>query len=313
MKVIIISGATATGKTDIGLALARRYGGEIVNFDSLLLYREINIGTAKPEARELQEIPHHMINVRSITEPMNAADYAAAALPIVEQLLSEKKIVYLVGGSGFYLQALLKGMYHSPTTTIEIQKRSDELYQAEGITPFLRILQQQDPESHDRYHANDHYRIRRAVEHWWSTGTKFSTERLRKEESNKTMSSASIHPWQVLHLYLDVPKEEHLAIIQQRTKRMLDQGLLAEVDGLLESGFSGKEKPIQSIGYREILEYRAGNFDSIEACQERIIISTRQLAKAQRTWFKKENSRKEFHPLRQRDLLFAEVEKFLIA
>ena len=141
MKVIIVSGPTATGKTDVSIQLAKTFGGEIVNFDSLLLYKEINIGTAKPTAKEQRMVPHHMVDVRSISQPMNAADYAREAYPIVERLLKEKKIVYLTGGSGFYLQALLKGMYDSPTTPIAISQKSDKLYEAEGITPFLKILE----------------------------------------------------------------------------------------------------------------------------------------------------------------------------
>jgi tRNA dimethylallyltransferase len=313
VKVIILSGPTASGKTSISLELAQRFGGEVVNFDSLLLYREINIGTAKPDQRERQLVPHHMIDVASISDPMNAADYARVALPVVQALLQQQKLVYLVGGSGFYLQALLKGMYESSTTPLEIQQRSQELYETQGIAPFREILQQHDRPSFERYHENDHYRIRRAVEHWWSVGTRFSDERSRKDEGNQMLPESNIHGWETLHLYLDLPKAEHLQIIESRTRLMLQSGLLTEVEQLLQQGFSGKEKPLQSIGYRETLDYLAGKFPTLEECVERIIISTRQLAKSQRTWFKKDNSKKQFHPLRQKDLILAEVEKFLNA
>jgi tRNA dimethylallyltransferase len=311
MKVIVISGPTASGKTDLAVELAQKFGGEVVNFDSLLLYREINIGTAKPTPEEMKSVPHHMINVRSITEPMNAADYAREALPIVERLLSEKKIVYLVGGSGFYLQALLKGMYDSPTTPKDILKKSDELYETEGIAPFRTILKVHDPSSFERYHENDHYRIRRAVEHWWTTGSPLSKARSEKDESNSGLLRPTVHDWDVLHIYLDLPKEEHLRIIEKRTDRMLRDGLVEEVRSLLERGFSGLEKPLQSIGYKETLNFVFGVYKDLRECRERMIISTRQLAKSQRTWFNRDSFKERFHPLTQRSEIFKRVEKFI--
>lgn len=311
MKVIIVSGPTASGKTKISLELARQFGGEIVNFDSLLLYREINIGTAKPTPDELKGVQHHMLDVASISHPMNAADYSRVALPVVTRLLQQNKLVYLVGGSGFYLQALLKGMYESPTTPAEILQKSKNLYQAQGIEPFLTLLKEHDPESLALYHANDHYRVRRAVEHWWTTGNKLSSARGQKDSANEAHPFASIHGWDLLHLHLDLPKDEHLQIIRDRTRQMLDQGLELEVKELLAKGFTGQEKPLQSIGYKEILDHHFGKYSSLADCQERIIISTRQLAKAQRTWFKRDLNKQVFHPKQSKQLIFQAVAKFL--
>src|SRR5665647_2896322 len=294
MKVIIVSGPTATGKTDLAVELALKFGGEVVNFDSLLLYKEINIGTAKPSVTERKRVPHHLIDVRSIAQPMNAAEYAGTAMPLINQLLKNKTNVFLTGGSGFYLQALLKGMYDSPTTPPEIRQRSDKLYDNEGIKPFQEILKLHDPETHDRYHENDHYRIRRAVEHWWANGTPLSQQRVRKDELNQGLASPSVHDWDIQHIYLDMPKEEHLRIIMKRTDKMLDAGLQSEVKDLLEKGFTGLEKPLQSIGYKEILDFHFGVYKNLSECRERIIISTRQLAKSQRTWFKKDPFKQEF-------------------
>lgn len=310
MKVVVISGPTASGKTDLAVELATKFGGEVVNFDSLLLYKEIEIGTAKPTPEEQKTIPHHMLNVRSISNPMNAADYAREALPVIEKLLSEKKLVYLVGGSGFYLQALLKGMYDSPTTPKEITKRSDELYEKEGIAPFLTILKEQDRKSFERYHENDHYRVRRAVEHFWTTGSPLSEAREEKDDSNEKMDRPTIHNWDLLHIYLDLPKEEHLKIIEKRTDRMLSTGLIEEVKDLLAQGFTGQEKPLQSIGYKETLDYILGVYKNLAECRERIVISTRQLAKSQRTWFNRDSFKKTFHPLEERSEIFLQVEKF---
>lgn len=310
MKVIVLSGATATGKTDICIELARKFGGEVVNFDSLLLYKEITIGTAKPTPSEQGEIPHHMIDVASISNPLNAADYARMAFPLIQELHAQHKLVYLVGGSGFYLQALIQGMYDSPTTCPKITEKSDFLYRESGIAPFLKILSEVDPLSFERYHENDHYRVRRATEHFWNTGTPLSLERSIKDEENQQRKE-NIHGWEVLHLYLEIPREEHFEIIKKRTDRMLTTGLMKEVKTLLEAGFSGEEKPLQSIGYKEALQLISGEFRDRGACAERINISTRQLAKAQRTWFNRIQDKHSFHPLTEREDLFERVESFL--
>lgn len=311
MKVVIISGPTATGKTNTAIDLATHFGGEVVNFDSLLLYKEITIGTAKPTTEERKQILHHMIDVTSIAQPMNASDYMKAAYPIVEKLLKDKKTVYLTGGSGFYLQALLKGMYDSPTTPTDVMKRSELMYSNEGITPFLDVLRQHDPGSFERYHENDHYRIRRAVEHWWTNGTPLAEQRMKKNEDNKTLPGSTIHGWDVFHAYLDLPKEEHLKIIESRTDRMLESGLIEEVQSLLNQGFTGLEKPLQSIGYKEALNFIFGVYKTKAECRERIVISTRQLAKSQRTWFNRDPSKKLFHPLKDNENLREEIRKFL--
>lgn len=311
MKVIVISGPTASGKTDLAVELAQKFGGEVVNFDSLLLYKEINIGTAKPTVEEQQAIPHHMIDVRSISEPMNAADYSREALPLIEKLLNEKKLVFLVGGSGFYLQALLKGMYESTTTPKEITAQSDTLYESKGIQPFLDILREHDPKTFNRYHENDHYRIRRAVEHWWTTGTPLSLAREEKDGANDKLDATNIHGWDLLHIYLNIPKEEHWDIIEKRTDKMLKNGLIKEVKDLLAKGFSGLEKPLQSIGYKESLDLIFGSYKSEVECRERIIISTRQLAKSQRTWFNRDPRKFEFHPLKDKSRILETIENFL--
>lgn len=311
MKVIIVSGPTACGKTKISIELAKKFNAEVVNFDSLLLYKEISIGTAKPTPHEMDGVVHHMIDVATISDPLNASSYAELALPIVNEIHTRGKNVILTGGSGFYLQALLKGMYDSPTTPKEILQRSEDLYRREGITPFLEILKISDLESFKRYHENDHYRIRRAVEHFWTHGTPLSELRVSKDQENQTLKDGNIHGWKLCHIYLNIPRDEHLEIIRVRTQHMLQEGLLDEVRGLLHSGFTGAEKPLQSIGYKESLDYLAGKITSIEELIEKITISTRQLAKSQRTWFNREKEKLEFHPLSQRNEIFERVGEFL--
>ncbi len=307
--LIVISGPTATGKTSISIEIAEKINGEVINFDSLLFYREINIGTAKPSKAEMKDIPHHMIDTHSIYAPINAADYARETVPIINEIHARDRVPILTGGSGFYLQALLKGMFDSQTTPHEITKKSDLLFQKEGIAPFRLFLQEHDSESFDRYHKNDHYRIRRAVEHYWTTGTTFSESR-KKMDKKSDISPAKKFNWSILHIYSDIPKDTHFDIIQQRTKMMLNNGLLDEVRSLLDSGATGNEKPLNSIGYKESIAFLAGEYASKTDLEEAINIHTRQLAKSQRTWFKKQD-KLSFNPIEERELIFKACKEFI--
>lgn len=308
-KVIIISGPTATGKTDLSLELAKQFNGEVVNFDSLLFYKELNIGTAKPTDAELAQVKHHMVNTHSIKDAINAAEFARLATPIIIDCHQREKAVILSGGSGFYLQALTEGMYDSITTPTEVTERSNTLYAEEGIDPFIAILKQIDTPSFERYHENDHYRIRRAVEHFWTTKTPFSDARKQMPEKKKK-SPTVINNWDILHIHLDIPKEEHYNYILSRTDRMVANGLVEEVKSLLESISSGLEKPIQSIGYKETIDYINDKFESIEDYKERLSINTRRLAKSQRTWFKKLD-KLCYNPLLEKNKIVVKCEKFL--
>lgn len=308
-NIIIISGPTATGKTSLSLKVAKKFGGEIVNFDSLLFYKELNIGTAKPSLEEQALVKHHLINTHSITSPINAAYYLKLAIPCIQDLHAQNKNVILVGGSGFYLQAVLNGMYDSPTTSTELLKRSQDLYDAEGINPFIEILKENDLQSFKKYHQNDHYRIRRAVEHFWMTGQSFFESRLKMPQRLEN-SPAKKLGWNVLFNYIDIPKEEHLKIIAQRTFDMINNGLIQEVEELLSLGYTGEEKPFASIGYKETIDYIKGHFATKEEYIDRLNINTRQLAKAQRTWFKK-LEKKQYNSLTDKDIISKDISTFL--
>ena len=296
-------------KTATSINLAKKFGGEIVNFDSLLFYKELNIGTAKPTVTEQQGIPHHLIDMASISHSINAADYIKLTLPIIEKIHNENKIVYLVGGSGFYLQALLYGMYDSITTPPHIIQRSNDLYEREGIAPFLTFLEENDPISFHRYHANDHYRLRRATEHYWTTGSQMSLVRIGMEDK-KTKSPMQTLNWNVFHAYLDMPKNEHFKIICARTQHMLESGLMNEVSNLLKNGYTGLEKPMQSIGYKECLYSLQVSPLGQDQIAEKINIATRQLAKSQRTWFKKWD-KKEYNILSEMEQLSNDFAQFI--
>ncbi len=292
-NIIIISGATATGKTALSLALAEKYNAEIVNFDSLLFYKELNIGTAKPSKEELNRIPHHLIDINSAKDPLNAADYSKLAKVKIDELHSRGKLPILVGGSGFYLRALLRGMYNSQAPSEQIIQKSNQLYDNLGIAPFIEILKEHDDHNFKQLHPNDHYRIRRAVEHFWSTGIPFSLA-----QKDHAKSHGLTQDWVIDHIYLLPEKLEHWKLIEKRTRNILKNGLVQEVENLLRSKIlTGNERPMQSIGYKETLAYLNKELPDQEDLFEKIVISTRQLAKAQKTWFKKEEGKIIFNPL----------------
>lgn len=315
-KLIIISGPTASGKTKTSIEVAQHIRQlqlkvEIVNFDSLLFYKELSIGTAKPTPEERQGIPHHMVDIESIRSPMNAAQFIAQGEAIIKKLMAVNKIVILVGGSAFYLRALLKGMYESLTVPKDLKIQMTEEYKKEGIKPFLEYLQKHDPESLKNYHENDHYRLTRAVEHHRTTGQKISEQKKSMDLQNPYDFSVTAYPWEILHLYLDLPKDEHFKIISQRTAQMFKDGFLEEIENLLTQGFDPGLKPLQSIGYKEVLDYKNGLYDSLDSCMERMSISTRQLAKSQRTFFNKITPKETFNPLTDLDRIKQKVTDFL--
>ena len=297
LPVIVIAGPTAVGKTDaaiqLGLLLAREsLGFQIVNFDSLCFYSELSVGTARPSVAQMQGLPHALMGHGSIREPLNAARFCEQALPLIESLHKKRQIPILVGGSAFYLRALVKGMYASANLALREEN---------GVCgrDYLKIF---DPVSWRGIHPNDHYRINRAVEYHRQTGMPISSQKREFEGANPyDFSRPRVSQWQVLTLYLDIPKEAHWKIIRQRTERMLKNGLIEETRDLLARGFTGLEKPLQSVGYKEVQDYLQGRPAGLGPLSERIFLSTRQLAKSQRTFFKKIHPKICFNPLVERD------------
>ena len=249
-KLIIISGPTASGKTKTSIALAEHIISNlkiptvIVNFDSLLFYKEISIGTAKPTMLERKNIPHYMIDIESIKSPMNAADFIKIGEKLIKDLLAKGNCVILVGGSAFYLRALLKGMYESLTPSLVITEKFETLYKEKGIDAIIDYLKVNDPKSLVNHHQNDHYRLNRAALHFAMTGTPISLEKYSLDQLSPYDFSSIVHPWEILHFYLDLPKVQHFEIIKARTSKMFSDGLMNEIENLSKNGFTLNEKPL---------------------------------------------------------------------
>ncbi len=317
-KILILSGPTASGKSSLAISLAIELSAkglptEIVNFDSLLFYKELNIGTAKPTKDELEKVSHHLINISSISSPISASQYSLLASKVIENLFKKGKFVILTGGSAFYLRALIKGMYQSNPIPPNIQEEVINILQKEGKESLYQKLEALDPISASDLHVNDSYRVSRALEFFKANEYSISEEKKRMEAlAPYDFSQGQFKDWSCYHAFLDLPKDEHFKRIVLRTNLMMEQGLISEVRQLLNQGFTGEERPLSSIGYKEVLEFLDNKISSQEECAEKISISTRQLAKAQRTFFKKITPKRSYHPEEELQKLRNDVLNFTI-
>ena len=275
-KVLVICGATASGKTSLAVECAKRLHTEIISADSLLVYRGLNIGTAKPSMEERQGIKHHLIDVVSPLETFSVSDYEKMALPIVEELLSQGKTPIICGGTGFYINALLyKSQFGNVGANLEIREKYETLYREKGREHLHCILQEKDPESAAKLHVNDVKRVIRALEIYETTGKK------------KSLQDDGYSPrFDFTAVSIDYPRETLYERIHKRVDIMFDDGLLEEVQTLLNSGVSLDAQCMQGIGYKEIVE-GLSNGVNLDEIKELIKKNTRNYAKRQITFFKR--------------------------
>lgn len=275
-KVLVICGATASGKTALSVACAQKLNTEIVSADSLLVYKGLNIGTAKPTLDERAGIPHHLIDAVDAKENFSVSDYEDAALPIVENLLNEGKTPIVCGGTGFYINALLfKSQFGNVGANEEIRAEYERLASEKGKEYVHAILEEKDPESAKKLHFNDLKRVIRALEIYDITG------------KAKSLQQDDLTPrFDFLAVSVQYPREVLYRRIDQRVELMFEQGLLEEVRGLLAQGVEETSQCMQGIGYKEIAEgLRIGA--SVEEMKELIKKNTRNYAKRQETFFKR--------------------------
>ena len=276
-NVLVICGPTASGKSELALRLAEKLDGEIINADSMQVYRGMDIGTAKPSTEERARIPHHLIDIVSPDQPFSAADFATAADTAIRDVCSRGKRPIVVGGTGLYIRALLQGLVDSPGNGGEIRQALRTEAQERGNDAMLEELRQVDPELAGRMHPNNLVRVIRALEVFRTTGIPLS-----RYQQEHAFSDQRYHS---LQIGICVERPLLYSRIDQRVNLMLTQGLLQEVQGLLSAGYDPETKALRAIGYKEMTAHLAGEYDLDEATRL-IKRNTRHYAKRQLTWFK---------------------------
>ena len=279
-KILCVVGPTACGKTTLGVQLAKKFNGEVVSADSMQIYRGMTIRTAAPTEAERDGVPHHMIAVTEPDQQWSAARYAQMAVPIVDDILSRGKLPILVGGTGLWLDAVVQGRtFAGGHAGGEIRKELQQRLEAEGIEPLIEELHRVDPESAERLHPSDEKRILRALEVWLETGKTITAH----NEETKKIPPRYDAIWIGLRFE---DREDMKALIDRRVDKMVDKGLLEEVEGLLASGLSRDATALQAIGYKEFLGVAEGHATVEEAVAE-VKLRSRQYAKRQLTWLRR--------------------------
>lgn len=284
---LFLTGPTASGKTRLALSLARKHNAEILSMDAYAVYRDMNIGTAKPTLQERAEIPHHLIDLRDPTEDFSLAEYLQEARKAAEDVLSRGKTPLFVGGTPLYLKSLLFGLFESPPaneTFRQIWMQQAQEAAEKGDSQFLhRKVEEIDPPTAHRLHPNDIRRLIRALEVFHQTGKPMSTLQTQFEKTVPENLRSRIH-------VLNPPRAELHRRIEQRVDAMFEQGLLTEVQTLLQKYGFFSFTASQAVGYREVLPYlsacQQGEKPSLTELKECIKAHTRQLAKRQCTWLR---------------------------
>lgn len=277
-RVVAIGGPTATGKTALSVALAKEFGGEVVNADSMQIYRGLDIGTAKPTAEERQGIPHHLMDFLPPEAPYSVADFTAAAAPLIEQLNSAGKLPIVTGGTGLYITSLMKGTAFAPEKTdpairARLQTEADE----QGSAALYARLQQIDPAYAEKLHPNNLPRVIRALELFEATGRRMSEQ--------QRAALAAEPPYRSLCICLTCrDRAELYRRIDRRVDSMLQNGVLEEAK-LVYDNRETYRTAAQAIGYKEFFPYFAGEMP-LNDCANRLKQATRNYAKRQLTWFR---------------------------
>ena len=279
-NILVICGPTASGKTALAVELALRLGGEVVSADSMQVYRGMDIGTAKPTRGEMRGVPHHMLDVADPRENYSVARYVAQAVPIVDGILARGKLPIVAGGTGLYLDNLVAGRQFAPFAPDSgLRERLQERVRTEGLPALRRELERADPEAAGRIHPNDEKRTLRALEVYLATG-KTITQHDRD-------SRALPNRYTPLTIALNFGERPWLwERIDHRVDHMMAQGLEGEVRGLLASGVSRECTAMQAIGYKEIAAAIAEGRPAAEGAEE-VKLRSRQYAKRQLTWFRR--------------------------
>ena len=285
--VLVLIGPTAVGKTSLSLKIAERYSCEIVGLDSMQIYRQMDIGTAKATIEERNQVPHHLIDIVDPDEDYHVGRYVAEASKACREIIARGKTPLLVGGTGLYLKGMLQGLFEVDADDEQVRADLKQRLAEEGREVLFAELQACDPETALRLHKNDTQRLLRALEIFQVSGVPWSTH-LKQQEPKPTLAK-------VLQIGLNCDREKLYQRINLRVQLMVGQGLLAEVEKLIAMGYDGSLKSMQSIGYRHMVNFLNGTWGWDEAI-ELLARDTRRYAKRQFTWFGKDKTIQWFEP-----------------
>lgn len=277
-RCLAVVGPTGSGKSELAIRLAERFHGEILNTDSLQIYRHLDIGTAKPEPAERARVPHHLLDIADPDESFSAGDYVRAARAILTDLAARRCLPVLCGGTGLYFRALLQGISDIPDVPPEVRNEVAGRMAAEGAPALHRLLAQVDPAAARRIHPNDRQRIARALEVFKASGRPLSEYQAAQPFAGAAPAVLSVGvAWERAELYRR---------LDARAERMPERGLIDEVRGILARGIPSDVKPLRSIGYLEAVQHLQGKLALAEVVPA-IQLRTRHYAKRQITWFKR--------------------------
>ena len=277
--LIAVVGPTASGKSDLGIALAQRFNGEVINCDSVQVYRGIYVATAKVPPEEQQGIPHHLIDIVEPTENFTAVEWAARAREVIADIESRGKLPLLVGGTGFYLRALAVRFFNSPEIDESLRPRFQKILEQRGAEHLHRMLSKVDPPLAAKYAPKDWSRVIRALEVYFSSGKPLSEWQAHSPEE-PTEEAARLH-----YLVLEPPRETLYDRINQRTDLMVERGLLDEIKRLIADGIPPTAKAFNAHGYKRFVEHLLGK-RTLESAVEQMKLDTRHYAKRQWTWWR---------------------------
>jgi tRNA dimethylallyltransferase len=301
-KLVIVFGPTAAGKSELVLELAPRLNAEVINADSQQVYRQMDIGTAKPSKAERAKVPHHVIDVVDPDEEFNVARYRELATAAAYDIRSRGKQAIVSGGTGLYIKALTRGLFVGPAQDAEIRRALHVEAEKNGLRSLYQRLERVDSSATSWIHPNDRQRIIRALEVYQLTGKPISE--WQKEHAFRESAFST------LKIGLDRQRAELYDRINQRCDQMIEAGLVHEVKGLFEKGYSRDVNSLRSVGYRHMGLFLVGRI-SFEEAVHLMKRDTRRLAKRQLTWFRRDEEIRWFHPERQTQDIHRAVERFI--
>ncbi len=286
-KVIVLAGPTGVGKTELSLGLAERFKAEIISMDSMQIYKYMDIGTAKPSQEERARIRHHLVDYVRPDEIYHVSRFVEDARAAIVDITSRGRLPMLVGGTGLYMRGLLEGVFEMPAIPVEVRAQVRADMKEKGNEQLYEELRRCDPQSAARIHPNDSQRLARGLEIFRATGIPWSAHLGDQQQGGSE--------FEVVKIGLERPRQELYQRINLRVDLMVDQGLLAEVEGLLAMGFGPELGPMQSIGYRHMVNFIQGEW-SWQETLSLLARDTRRYAKRQFTWFGHDQAMHWFHP-----------------